>query len=76
MCTACRRQWCRVLVKNEKRDKLKGALGDMFDFFTVYPGLQMFVGGLVLRFYDPATADCFDPATADCFGKKKRCSIS
>ena len=66
--TACRRQWCRVLVQNKKRGKWKGPLKDMLDFFTVYPGLQMFIGGLVLRFYDPATADSF--------GKRKRCSIS
>jgi len=65
---ACRRQWCRVLVKNEKHGKWKGPLEEMFDFFTVYPGLQMFVGGLLLRFYNPVTADCF--------GKRKRCSIS
>ena len=55
----CRRQWLRLLWRPEhwgvpvQVAAARGAIQQLLDFFTFYPGLRRLVGCLVCLYYTP-----------------------
>ena len=50
---ACQRQWLRIIWREDfpqPVQPVQGALGQLLDFFAVYPGLRCLVGGLVTSY--------------------------
>ena len=67
---ACRRAWCRGIRNLENLEKVVGKRRTHYDangteeeqllkFFRFYLGLRKQIGGYMLKFYNPASADEF-----------------
>jgi len=63
----CQLEWRRILAAPDRfLRKLSGEQKMLIEFFVQRPGLRRIVGGYIIQFYDPLTADHFYKKSSVC----------